>query len=122
MTEYVVVARTPESGLEAFLAYESAVLPLLSDHGGRLDRRLRSLDERTEVHLLSFADDTGLTTYRGGTPAGRLGRHGRTVAGHRRPNRRAVRPRDSGCELWAGVADREPSAVAASRPTGRPSP
>ncbi|MGH3862570.1 hypothetical protein [Actinokineospora sp.] len=64
MTEYVVVARIPEGGLGAFLAYESTVLPLLSDHGGRLDRRVRSLDGRTEVHLLSFADDTGLTTYR----------------------------------------------------------
>lgn len=64
MTQYVAIARIPEGGHDAFLAYESAVLPLLLDHGGRLDRRLRSLDERTEVHLLSFADDTGLATYR----------------------------------------------------------
>lgn len=64
MTEYVAVARIPEGGLEAFLAYESTVLPLLSDHGGRIDRRLRSLDGRTEVHLLSFADDAGLSPYR----------------------------------------------------------
>lgn len=64
MNQYVAIARIPEDGLEAFLAYESTVLPLLPDHGGTLDRRLRSPDGRTEIHVISFATDTGLASYR----------------------------------------------------------
>jgi hypothetical protein len=51
---YVLVIRLPADGVESFQRYESAVLPLLSDHRGQLDRRLRSADEQTEVHLVSF--------------------------------------------------------------------
>lgn len=64
MNQYVAIARIPAYGLEAFLAYESAVLPLLPDHGGTLDRRLRSQDGTTEIHVISFATDTGLASYR----------------------------------------------------------
>lgn len=59
-----MIARIPDGGLAAFDAYESAVLPLLADHGGRLDRRLRSLDGRTEAHLVHFDTATGLDSYR----------------------------------------------------------
>jgi uncharacterized protein (DUF1330 family) len=34
--------------------YEDKVLELLKRHGGRLERRLRSTDGLTEVHLLWF--------------------------------------------------------------------
>jgi len=46
-----------------FDAYERRVLPLLTRHGGRLDRRLRTADGRTEIHLLSFGDRAGYEAY-----------------------------------------------------------
>jgi hypothetical protein len=61
---YMLLARVPEEGLGAFEAYESAVLPLLADHGGRLERRLRTPDRRVEVHLVSFPGDEDLARYR----------------------------------------------------------
>ncbi|WP_436495951.1 hypothetical protein [Actinokineospora sp. HUAS TT18] len=64
MTTYVMIARVPEGGLAAFDAYEAAVLPLLADHGGRLERRLRSVDGGTEIHTVSFTDPAGLDAYR----------------------------------------------------------
>jgi hypothetical protein len=36
------VARVPASGVLDLQVYEAAVLPLLPQHGGRLDRRVRS--------------------------------------------------------------------------------
>jgi hypothetical protein len=38
-------------------------LPLLGRHGGRLERRLRTADARTEIHLLSFPSRTGYESY-----------------------------------------------------------
>ena len=61
---YLMLARLPEKGLEAFDAYESAVLPLLAEHGGRLERRLRTLDDRVEAHVVTFPDDEALAAYR----------------------------------------------------------
>ncbi len=49
--------------VEPFEAYERRVLPLLVRHGGRLDRRLRTADGRTEIHLLSFVDGAGYDAY-----------------------------------------------------------
>jgi enamine deaminase RidA (YjgF/YER057c/UK114 family) len=46
-----------------FDAYERRVLPLLTRHGGRLDRRLRTDDGRTEIHLVTFADRAGYEAY-----------------------------------------------------------
>jgi enamine deaminase RidA (YjgF/YER057c/UK114 family) len=46
-----------------FDAYERRVLPLLARHGGRLDRRLRTADGRTEIHLLSFTDRAAYDAY-----------------------------------------------------------
>jgi hypothetical protein len=60
----VLVIHLPADGVESFQRYESAVLPLLSDHHGRLDRRLRSADQRTEVHLVSFPSAEHLESYR----------------------------------------------------------
>jgi hypothetical protein len=61
---YVMVARLPEGGLPDFDAYERAVLPLLAEHGGRLERRLRTPDDRVEVHLVSFPGDDAFAAYR----------------------------------------------------------
>ncbi|MFJ8582702.1 hypothetical protein [Micromonospora sp. NPDC093277] len=44
---------------EAGRRYEDAVLALLGRHGGRLERRLRTGDGRTEVHVIGFATRAG---------------------------------------------------------------
>ncbi len=61
---YVLVIHLPADGVESFQRYESAVLPLLSDHQGRLDRRLASADQRTEVHLVTFPSAEHFERYR----------------------------------------------------------
>lgn len=61
---YVLVVHLPADGVESFQRYETAVLPLLSDHQGTLERRLRSPDERTEVHLVTFPSRDHFETYR----------------------------------------------------------
>ncbi len=46
-----------------FQAYEGRVLPLLAEHGGHVERRLRSADERVEVHIVAFDSPAGLAAY-----------------------------------------------------------
>lgn len=46
---YVLIADVPADGVDAFREYENAVLPLLGEHGSRLERRLRSADGHREV-------------------------------------------------------------------------
>ena len=61
---YVLVARIPGAGIEAFARYEAAVLPLLADHDGRLERRLRTAAGDVEVHVVSFASAEAFAAYR----------------------------------------------------------
>lgn len=61
---YVLIVHVPAEGVELFQRYEAAILPLLPDHGGRLDRRLRSHDGQTEVHLISFPSAERFGEYR----------------------------------------------------------
>jgi hypothetical protein len=61
---YVFVADVPTEGRAAFRQYENAVLPLLADHAGRLERRLRSADGRREVHILWFPNTPALDAFR----------------------------------------------------------
>ena len=61
---YAMVARVPGDGIEPFAAYEARVLPLLAEHGGTLERRLRSADARIELHLVSFPSDEAFVSYR----------------------------------------------------------
>jgi uncharacterized protein (DUF1330 family) len=61
---YVLVARIHAAGIETFRRYEAAVLPLLADHGGRLERRLRTAAGDIEVHVVSFASAEGFAAYR----------------------------------------------------------
>jgi hypothetical protein len=62
---YVVLSRIPADGVELFQRYEDAVLPLLAEHGARLERRLRSHDGRTEVHVITFPTAGAIAGYRG---------------------------------------------------------
>ena len=41
---FVLIARIPPEGISTFATYEDHVLPLLAEHGGVLQRRLRSGD------------------------------------------------------------------------------
>jgi hypothetical protein len=59
-----LTARIPFAGIEAFLAYEARVLPLLGDHGGILQRRLRIGDGTTEFHIVRFAARAGFESFR----------------------------------------------------------
>ncbi|MGR6317035.1 GNAT family N-acetyltransferase [Micromonospora soli] len=43
--------------------YEDAVLALLGRHGGRLERRLRTGDGQTEVHVIRFAARAGYDAF-----------------------------------------------------------
>jgi hypothetical protein len=58
-----VIIELGAGAVEPFDAYERRVSPLLGRHGGRLERRLRSADSLTEVHVLSFADEAGYHAY-----------------------------------------------------------
>ena len=69
---YVLVANIPPDGVAVFAEYEAAVLPLLADYGGRLERRLRSLDGCFETHVLTFPDAAALAAYRGDARRDRL--------------------------------------------------
>jgi hypothetical protein len=47
----------------AFQRYEDVVLPLLARHDGQLERRLRTADGSTEVHVLSFGSQAAYGRY-----------------------------------------------------------
>ena len=53
----------PAEAVPDLQRYEQAVLPLLQGHGGRLERRLRTPDGTTEVHVLSFASEDAYRGY-----------------------------------------------------------
>src|ERR1700761_1926932 len=61
---FVLIARLPPDGVASFQAYEKAVLPLLSEYGGLLERRLRNSDGTIEVHIVSFDSDRNFQRYR----------------------------------------------------------
>jgi hypothetical protein len=58
------ILRVPLEGVAAFRAYEAAVLPMLLDHGGTLQRRLRTEDGLTEIHVLWFPSLEQVAAYR----------------------------------------------------------
>src|SRR5690242_21460626 len=60
----VLIARIPAQGIEDFRTYEDAVLPLLPEFNGRLERRLRNPDGTMEMHIVSFASDADFQSYR----------------------------------------------------------
>jgi hypothetical protein len=60
----LLLARLPAGRLADFDAYEARVLPLLAEHGGRLERRLRAVDGSLEAHVVSFPGEAELAAYR----------------------------------------------------------
>ncbi len=61
--KHVLVARIPEEGVSDYQAYETAVLPLLAEHEGTLERRLRSADGLVELHVVGFASQESFEAY-----------------------------------------------------------
>jgi hypothetical protein len=61
---FAVIIRIPAGGIEDFRAYEDAVLPLLPEFNGRLERRLRNPDGTVEIHIISFASAADRQNYR----------------------------------------------------------
>lgn len=61
---FVLIARIPPEGIPAFAAYEDHVLPLLAQHGGVLQRRLRSADGSVEVHAVWFPSTAAFAGFR----------------------------------------------------------
>ena len=59
----VMIADIPHGAEEGFQAYESAVLGLLPRHGGHLERRYRTGDAQTEVHVVAFTSQEGFRSY-----------------------------------------------------------
>ena len=60
---FVMIADIPPGAELAFQRYESLVLPALARHGGRLERRLRTNDALTEVHVVSFESQAAYDAY-----------------------------------------------------------
>ncbi|MCK1388838.1 hypothetical protein [Bradyrhizobium sp. 21] len=61
---FVLIARIPPEGVRAFRAYEDAVLPLLPEFNGCLERRLCSPDGTVELHIISFTSHADFQNYR----------------------------------------------------------
>ena len=61
---FVHIARIPPEGIVAYRAYKDRVLPLMAEHGGRLERRLRNEPGTLEVHIIGFASEATLQAYR----------------------------------------------------------
>ena len=61
---FALIVRIPAEGIEDFRAYEDAVLPLLPEFGGRLERRLRNPDGTVEMHIISYASEADFQNYR----------------------------------------------------------
>ena len=59
----VMIADVGAEAVDAFQDYERKVLPLLPRHGGRLERRLRTGDGMSEVHVISFDSRAGYQAY-----------------------------------------------------------
>lgn len=49
--------------LAAFERHEAVVLPLLAEHGARIERRLRGPDDDFETHVLNFPSQAALDAY-----------------------------------------------------------
>ena len=64
LVTFALIVRIPVEGIRNFQAYENAVLPLLPEFNGRLERRLRNPEGTIEMHIISFASDADFQNYR----------------------------------------------------------
>jgi hypothetical protein len=60
-----VTLKVPLAGVRDFQAYEARVLPLVAEHGGVLQRRLRNGDGTVECHVLRFPSRAAFDAFRG---------------------------------------------------------
>ncbi|WP_324274367.1 hypothetical protein [Blastococcus brunescens] len=60
----VAVVDVQPDGAVALQRYEDQVLLLLGRHGGLLERRLRTPEDATEVHVLSFPSEGAYRAFR----------------------------------------------------------
>jgi hypothetical protein len=61
---FTMIGRIPAAGVADFQRYEDEVLPTLAEHGGRLERRLRTADASVEVHIVSFPSEIAFEAFR----------------------------------------------------------
>jgi hypothetical protein len=61
---FVLIARIPAKGVADFRTYADAVLPLLPEFNGCLERRLRNPAGTVEMHIVSFASEIDFQNYR----------------------------------------------------------
>ena len=61
---FVLIARVSMEDVAGFQEYEAAVLPLLREFGGLLERRLRNSDGTVEVHIVSFDSEQSFQRFR----------------------------------------------------------
>lgn len=59
----VAVVEMAPGSAEAGRRYEDAVLALLDRHGGAVERRLRTGDSTTEVHVIRFRSRAGYESF-----------------------------------------------------------
>jgi len=59
----VGIVRIPSEGVETFSAYEDGVMPLQSEHGAVMERRLRTTDGTTEIHVMRFPSQAAFDAY-----------------------------------------------------------
>ncbi|MEQ8953319.1 MAG: DUF1330 domain-containing protein [Gammaproteobacteria bacterium] len=66
----VAILQIPD--LDAFEQYERQALKILESHGGTLLDVIRSDDNSTEIHHLSFPDETAFAAFKNDTPLQQL--------------------------------------------------
>lgn len=59
----VAIVEMADGATETGQRYEDFVLELLARHGGSLERRTRTDDGATEVHLIRFRDRAGYSSF-----------------------------------------------------------
>lgn len=64
MLRLVTIDLSSATDLASFDIYEAAVLSRLPEYGGRLETRLRTLDDAIEVHVLTFPDAAAYERFR----------------------------------------------------------
>ena len=61
---FALIVRVSSEGIASFQDYEEAVLPLLGEFGGLLERRLRNSDGTIEIHIVSFDSEQSFQSFR----------------------------------------------------------